>query len=142
MVCVPIHGGTEAPRIARQAVLCRLDGQVAAEIAQDAALLVSELVTNSLLHADLGVDDTVLVELALNEACLAITVTDPGSHGLPHLLPLDSGRPHGFGLRLLNDISSRWGVRLHPGALQVWCELALGESGKDRSEAQPPARDR
>lgn len=124
---MPIRGDTEAPRTARNAVLSRLEGRVTDEIACDIALVVGELVTNSVLHADLRTDDTVLVEIALGDDQLAITVTDPGSADLvPRLLPPDPTRPHGFGLHLVNDISASWGVRRNPGVTQVWCELALG----------------
>src|ERR1700692_2966885 len=121
MISLLVHGSTEAPRIARHAVLSRLEGWVTEETAQDAALVVSELVTNSVLHADLGADDMVQVEIVLGDDQLAITVTDPGSYLVPRLLPRDPTRPYGFGLHLVNDISTGWGVRRNPGALQVWC---------------------
>jgi anti-sigma regulatory factor (Ser/Thr protein kinase) len=123
---MPIDGNPEAPRIARKAVLSRLEGRVTDETAGDIALVVSELVTNSVLHADLGAHDTVLVEIALGDDRLMITVTDPGSDFVPRLLPRDPTRPHGFGLHLVDDVAARWGVRRDPGATQVWCELALG----------------
>jgi two-component sensor histidine kinase len=133
VISLPICGGAAAPRTARHAVLSRLDGWVTDEMAQDAALVVSELVTNSVLHAELDADDTVLVELALDEDQLAITVTDPGS-GVPRLLRRDPGTSHGFGLRLVNDISTSWGVRRKAESLQVWCEFALGGRGLDGAD--------
>jgi anti-sigma regulatory factor (Ser/Thr protein kinase) len=100
--------------------------------------VVSELVGNSVLHAGLDADDIVLVELALGDDRLAITVSDPGSDLIPRLLPLDPTMPHGLGLHVVDDISSSWGTRRNPGALQVWCELALGEFGSDRSKVLAP----
>jgi anti-sigma regulatory factor (Ser/Thr protein kinase) len=135
VISLPIRGDTEAPRIARNAVLSRLEGQVAAEDAYDIALVVSELVTNSVMHADLGADDTLLVEMAVGDDRLAITVTDPGSHLVPRLSPRDALTPHGFGLHLVNDISASWGVRRRAGGTQVWCELELGEPGPTRPES-------
>jgi anti-sigma regulatory factor (Ser/Thr protein kinase) len=126
MICVPVHGSTEAPRIARDAVRFGLDGWVSGEMAQDAALVVSELVTNSVLHAELDADAVVLVELDLGEDLLAIRVTDPGSDLVPRLLPLDPTSSHGFGLHVVDDISTSW-------------ELALGDFGPDRS--QVPGRE-
>src|SRR6202035_4966212 len=105
MISLPIHGSPEAPRIARNGVLSRLEGYVAEETAQAVALDVSEVVTKSVLHADLGPDETVLVEIALGADQLTITVTDPGSYLVPRLLPRDPARPSGFGLHLVNDIS-------------------------------------
>jgi anti-sigma regulatory factor (Ser/Thr protein kinase) len=126
MISLPIHGDMEAPRIARKAVLSRLEGRVTNENAYDIALVVTELVSNSVMHANLGADDTVLVEITVGDDRLAVTVTDPGSGLGPRLLPRDPVRPHGFGLHVVNDIAARWGVRRNPGATQVWCELALG----------------
>jgi anti-sigma regulatory factor (Ser/Thr protein kinase) len=71
-------------------------------------------VTNSVLHAHLGGDDAVLVELAFSDGRLAITVIDPGSDLVPHLLPVDPMPPHGFCLHLVNDLSTSWGVRRNP----------------------------
>jgi anti-sigma regulatory factor (Ser/Thr protein kinase) len=113
--------------MARNAVLSRLEGQVTEETAHDIAIVVGELVTNSVQHADLGTDDSVLVEIALGDDRLAITVTDPGSDVVPRLLPRDPMTPHGFGLHLVNDISTSWGVRSDPGCTRVWCELALSK---------------
>ena len=129
VISLPIEGSTDAPRLARNAVLSGLDGRVTDKTACDVALVVSELVTNSVLHADLDADDTVMVEIAVDDDRLAITVTDPGSALVPRLLPRDPTGPHGFGLHLVNDISAHWGVRRDPGTTQVWCELATGESG-------------
>jgi anti-sigma regulatory factor (Ser/Thr protein kinase) len=134
MISLPIHAGADAPRIARKAALSELEGRVTEHTASDVALVISELVTNSVLHAELGADDIVLVEIALGKDRLGITVTDPGSDLVPRLLPLDPTRQGGFALRVVNDISSSWGVRRNPGAHQVWCELALGEFEPDRSE--------
>jgi anti-sigma regulatory factor (Ser/Thr protein kinase) len=129
IVSLPIQGTIEAPRIARNAVLSQLDGRVTGEAAYDIALVVSELVTNSVVHADLSVEDTVLVEVAVSDDRLAITVTDPGSNGMPRLLARDPMAAHGLGLYLVDDISASWCVRRNPGATQVWCELTLTNGG-------------
>lgn len=127
VISMPIHGGPEAPGVARRAVLSRLDGRVTDETARDVALVVSELVTNSVLHAKVGEDDSVLVELAVVDDRLAIAVTDPGSKFVPRLVPPDPTKPRGFGLQLVDGIATCWGVRRSPGATQVWFELDLGE---------------
>jgi hypothetical protein len=43
--------GPEAPFLARRTVSCWLDGRTHAQLHEDACLLVSELVTNSVRHA-------------------------------------------------------------------------------------------
>jgi anti-sigma regulatory factor (Ser/Thr protein kinase) len=116
-------------------VLARLNGGLTDEAAYDIALVVSELVTNSVVHADLGVEATVLVELAAADDRLTITVSDHGSDLLPRLLPWDPTTPHGLGLHLVDALSASWGVRNLGGTTQVWCELALGESQFSRPGA-------
>jgi anti-sigma regulatory factor (Ser/Thr protein kinase) len=123
-VSLPIHGDANSPRTARWAVLSQLEGQTSDQAKHDIGLLVTELVSNSVRYADLGADDTVLVEVALGDDQTAITVTDPGSDSMPHLLPWDLARPDGLGLRLVDRVSISWGVRRSAGATQVWCELS------------------
>ena len=125
VLSLPIHGSTEAPRLARHAALSRLEQRVADDTAHDIGLIISELVTNSVLHSDLSADDTVLIEITVGDHRLAIAVTDPGSDSVPRILPRDPARSHGFGLLLVDDISASWGVSRSPGATQVWCELPL-----------------
>jgi anti-sigma regulatory factor (Ser/Thr protein kinase) len=127
MISLPIHGGTDAPGMARHAVLARLDGRITDEIAYDTALVVGELVTNSVVHANLGEEDTVLVEVAVLDDRLAIKVTDPGSDLTPRLFPRDLTKANGLGLSLVDHICLGWGVHRNPGATEVWCELGLGE---------------
>ena len=135
MISLPIRGSTEAPRIARNAVLSRLDGRITDETAYDIALVISELVTNSVVHANLGEEDTVLVEVTVLDDRLAIAVTDPGSDLTPRLLPRDLTKANGLGLHLVDQMCLSWGVRRSPSATKVWCELGLGEPVPGASEA-------
>jgi anti-sigma regulatory factor (Ser/Thr protein kinase) len=141
MISLPIHGSTEAPRIARNAVLSRLDGRVTDETARDTALVISELVTNSVVHANLGEENTVLVEVTVLDDRLAITVTDPGSDLTPRLLPWDLTKANGLGLHLVDHMCLSWGVHRNPSATEVWCELGLGEpvSGASELAREAPA---
>lgn len=90
-----------------------------AGLADDAALVVSELVTNALLHGGgcTGVD-TVPIDDGVR-----IEVRDGSS--LPPLL----GRPSdesltGRGLRLVASVSARWGADAEPGGGKVvWAEI-------------------
>src|SRR5581483_4850484 len=53
-ISMRIPGGNGAPTRARRSVRSQLDGHVPATTASDAELLVSELVTNSVVHAKVG----------------------------------------------------------------------------------------
>jgi anti-sigma regulatory factor (Ser/Thr protein kinase) len=125
-VSIPIQGGRGAPRAARRLVLSRLDGELADTRLLDVALIVSELVTNSVLHADVGLDQSLTVDLEMFGDRLRITVTDPGSPLEPQLVAPGPGTPGGLGLRLVDQLSTAWGVGHDPiGTTQVWCDLLL-----------------
>jgi len=121
-----IAGGKGAPARARRHVLAQLHAGVSSSRASDAALIVSELVTNSVVHAQVGADRAILLELSALEDSLRIAVIDPGSALEPRILPADPDMPGGFGLRLVHHMSSAWGVvRQAAGTTRVWCDLPL-----------------
>ncbi len=121
-----IAGGRGAPARARQHLLAQLDAGVSASRASDAVLIVSELVTNSVIHAQVGTDRAILLELTALGDHLRIAVIDPGSQLEPRIRPTDPDVPGGFGLRLVHHMSSAWGVvREAAGTTRVWCDLPL-----------------
>jgi anti-sigma regulatory factor (Ser/Thr protein kinase) len=84
----------------------------------DARLVVSELVTNAVLHARTPIEVQVLV----GAATLRIEVTDSGLDR-PHMwAERDRG---GRGLPIVEAIASGWGVVDHGSRKTVWCEIAL-----------------
>jgi anti-sigma regulatory factor (Ser/Thr protein kinase) len=109
-----------APREARRSVeLLRsgLDGRLVAE----AMLLVSEIVTNSVRHADLDSDDEITVRVRATASSIHVEVTDPG-HGFQ---PDNVGRGDaagGWGLWLLAKLAPRWGIEQND-VTRVWFEL-------------------
>ena len=80
-----------------------------------AVLLISELVTNAVLHGTGEIRLT--IEIHGEDARFA--VCDEGT-GTPVVRP-EPGPDGGWGLRLVGQLSSRWGVR--KGRTQVWFEL-------------------
>lgn len=124
-----IHGGVTAPLRARRAVLSQLEGTLTETRAADLALIVSELVTNSVIHANVAADQTLTVNCTTTEDRLRITVTDPGSRLEPHLRPHGHDTTGGCGLLIVDELSSAWGVGHDShGSTSVWCELLLGLS--------------
>jgi anti-sigma regulatory factor (Ser/Thr protein kinase) len=124
-----IHGGRSAPLRARRSVLLQLGGQLAEDRAQALALIVSELVTNSVRHASVGPLQSVTVECTTLPDRLRVTVTDPGSDIEPHLRSPDHVASGGYGLTVVDSLSSAWGVmRGRAGTTSVWCELPLDTS--------------
>ena len=70
-ISLRIRGGDDAPTRARRWVHAQLAGHIPATTASDAALLVSELVTNSVVHADVGAGRVLTVELAAHGRAIA-----------------------------------------------------------------------
>jgi anti-sigma regulatory factor (Ser/Thr protein kinase) len=108
----------KAPGAARHA-LRRLNGDLDPELAGDVRLLVSELVTNSLLHT--GTTNIVL-EVWASHDVIHVMVTDRGAGFVADRVgPGDA--TGGWGLFMVDRVARRWGVE--PGdATRVWFELA------------------
>jgi anti-sigma regulatory factor (Ser/Thr protein kinase) len=86
-------------------------------------LLVSELVTNSVRHAELGADDWIDLQVAVAPDAVRVTVTDPGGGFVPPARPPHPTDPSGWGLTLVQRIADRWGIS-SDGRTQVWFELS------------------
>lgn len=112
---------------------------VEAEALEDLRLLISELVTNSLRHAGLGEEDWVQLEVEVSDGAIRAEVSNPGEGfeaGLdagPVEQELDSpGRDSGWGLYLVDRISTRWGIAEdtpEKGSTGVWFVLAASTTG-------------
>jgi anti-sigma regulatory factor (Ser/Thr protein kinase) len=89
---------------------------------RDVQLLVSELVTNAVRHANLSSGDVIelVVELAAHK--LRVEVHDPGGGFVPSTPSPDPARPSGWGLYLVAELADRWGVDSADTTL-VWFEL-------------------
>jgi anti-sigma regulatory factor (Ser/Thr protein kinase) len=125
---IQIRGGVDAPRRARRWVLSQLGSHIAPTTASDIAVIVSELVTNSVLHADVGLSQTLTLELITLDDRLRISVIDPGSPFEPRILPPDHQRVGGFGLFLVSELSEAWGVALDgTGGTRVWSDTHAWE---------------
>lgn len=117
---------------ARRAVTSALDSWELPSLAPDAELLVSELVTNALLHAGTGIALT----LAVADGALEVGVADRSPEIPAPRIAGDSGTTTavdwrsegGRGLRLVELIADEWGVAVMPEGKQVWFRLGLDES--------------
>ncbi len=119
-----LERGSGAPRRARQEIGERLNGELGSARTQDAVLLVGELVTNSVLHADSADTHEIVLELIIGLDAVRVVVTDGGSATVPMIQPLDSARPGGRGLFLVDSLSDRWGMaREGTRETQVWFEM-------------------
>jgi anti-sigma regulatory factor (Ser/Thr protein kinase) len=104
-----------------RAALGTLDGTVDRAVLDDARLLVSELVTNSVRHA--GVADRVGLEVVARPDGMRVEVIDSGAGFEPRARDDDMDRIGGWGLHLVERIAARWGVEGRRPT-RVWFELA------------------
>ena len=112
----------EAASKAREA-LEQLEDHIEDGVLQDMHLLVTELVTNSIRHADAQADEPVHVEVSVGGDRVFVAVEDGGRGFKPTPRSSDSPRDSGWGLHLVERLSSRWGVT-GDGRTRVWLELA------------------
>lgn len=82
-------------------------------------LLVSELVTNALLHAR----TEMVVVLARADGCVRLEVSDRSIQS-PVIRRYSLHAGTGRGLQLVGSVARSWGVRLENGGKTVWAEIA------------------
>lgn len=110
-----------APRLARQTLTeAAASADVEPRVVEDATLLISELVTNSLRHGS-GEQVRVIVEVAEHGA-MRCEVVDDGHGFVPQARDAESLAPGGWGLGLVESMADAWGVR--EGSTHVWFELS------------------
>jgi CheY-like chemotaxis protein len=88
------------------------------ELVSSIELLVSELVTNAVLHAS----SAARLDVHVTAANIRVEVFDDDAT-LPELQPPDSLRSSGRGLQLVDAIASRWGSEAQLTGKVVWFEM-------------------
>jgi anti-sigma regulatory factor (Ser/Thr protein kinase) len=114
--------GPAAAATARATLTRWLAGHVPGDVLEDARLLASELVTNTVGHADLPDEASLRLAVQLRDGALRVEVRDPGTTGAVAPREPDRERGGGFGLHLVDLIASRWGVN-RTGGTHVWFEV-------------------
>jgi anti-sigma regulatory factor (Ser/Thr protein kinase) len=103
-----------APSIARHRTAAAVDHLLSDRRRADLALLVSEVVSNAVLH---GEGDIMLI-VGTHSDLVRIEVRD-GNPELPQTTA-STGAHGGFGLRLLSQLSATWGVDRRDDGKAVW----------------------
>lgn len=101
------------------------NGALPAGVREDVLLLVTELVGNAVVHADVGPDRSLRVELRRWPGRVRVEVVDPGA-SLPQVHP--GARPEGsegIGLFIVDRIADDWGVSRGASGTRVWFEIAF-----------------
>ncbi|MFF8321336.1 SpoIIE family protein phosphatase [Streptomyces bobili] len=155
-----LAGSSLAPGAARDLVRTAFDEwtglglpcarELGGRLAEDAILVVSELVTNAVVHAgtDVGLVCRLEAEPETDTCAVVVEVTDrhpsraprDGSPDTPYETP-----EYGRGLRLVATLADAWGVTYRRGAKTVWARLParpVDEHGDSRepwdADSGPP----
>jgi anti-sigma regulatory factor (Ser/Thr protein kinase) len=113
----------EAPSLARAAITGFCENLTSAQpVLSTLVLLVSEVVTNAVIHPNLKEPAEIRFCARVADHGIRIEVTDRGSGFTPRARdPTQVGG--GYGLYLLSKVASRWGVERRNGTM-VWFEVA------------------
>lgn len=128
------HPGS--PAQARRLTRGRLTGwSVCEDTCDTAALVVSELVTNAIVHT---ASNQIVCELLDSDDLVRISVRDEGcAPGEPHPSPQRPEEEHGRGLLLVEAMCRAWGAQEQGPGLVVWAELPRAADPADAGSATP-----
>lgn len=111
----------DSVRAARRVAAGLLDGGSPRELAEDAAIVVTELASNAVLHASSGF--TLTISRSAGMVRIAVRDNSP-------LVPRDDDRPFdvavGHGLSVVAQLARAWDVEGLPDGKVVWAELPAG----------------
>jgi CheY-like chemotaxis protein len=110
-----------APK-ARRFVGSALENWGLGALEYDTSLIVSELVTNALLHAG----SAVRVTLKRSQQLLRVEVWDGSLDRVPDPKAPVELEEHGRGLMLVSALSRAWGIEPAADGKVVWAEVAVG----------------
>jgi len=109
-----------APGVARAFLRCATEEWgVDDDLAQDAAMVITELVANAVDHA--RTESTLSIGVAHEGLSVSVRDTRPGPVLRP--APIDPTAARGRGLQMVDALTTAWGVTLHAGGKTVWAVL-------------------
>jgi hypothetical protein len=124
-----LEHGIRAPGHARRWITERCHEWHCAALADAAALIVTELVTNVFLHARTDC----LIHATFDPPILTVTVTDWNNHGLS-APPPNAAAEEGRGLAIVAALADTWGIQHSDRTKSVW--FRLGNAGNATSNPQ------
>ena len=122
---------SQAPGMARRWLFASFAEELDSRAHEKAQLLVSELVTNAVVHGRGRME----IHAQLDRDRLLVEVIDEGPGFTPAVGERDPESAGGDGLRIVDEEASRWGIR--EGAAHVWFELRRHRPGSDRKVSDP-----
>jgi serine phosphatase RsbU (regulator of sigma subunit)/anti-sigma regulatory factor (Ser/Thr protein kinase) len=119
---VEVPGGRRASAVARRALDAALAEVASSDELADARIVVAEIVNNAVVHG--GAHDEaarVVMHVAAAPDALRVEISNPGA-GFEVRPPPPREEPGGFGLTIVDQLASRWGVD-DDGDVCVWFEM-------------------
>jgi anti-sigma regulatory factor (Ser/Thr protein kinase) len=116
-----VEGGSKAIPASRRTVE-GLNEYVGDECTHKLRLLVSEVVTNAVLHGGANAAVSLQLTMTVSERVIRVEVIDPGEGFEPEEGPPRTSRQvGGWGLVVVQELADRWGTSREPS--RVWFEL-------------------
>ena len=124
--------------VARQRLTADLDaaGVVDAAVG-DAVLVVSELLSNAIRHAQPLPGARVQVAWAVDDGTVEVAVSDGGAPTRPYPAHASVSALGGRGLDIVEYLARTWGVRADPQGLTVWAVLPAPAGAVQAPAASP-----
>lgn len=105
----------------------------------DAALVISELLSNAILHAYPLPGERLQVAWAVNGSSVEVAVSDGGSATMPHAGHPSLSAVSGRGLSIVTHLCQAWGVRTEEVGLTVWAVLPAPRYDHAAADGGEPA---
>ncbi len=106
---------------------------------RDAVLVISELLSNAILHAYPLPGERLRVAWMVDGTSVEVAVSDGGSPSVPHADHPSASSVSGRGLSIVEHLCQTWGIRTDEIGLTVWAVLPAprhdnGEAGADSAD--------
>ena len=93
------------------------------EVMDDAVLVLSELVSNAIRHADPLPSGEITVRWSVREDAVRLEITDGGAPTRPQASLAALSSLGGRGLQIVRTVSSQWGVTEDDHKVTVWADV-------------------
>jgi len=106
----------------------------------DAALVVSELLSNAIRHARPLPGSSLQVAWAVGDGAVEVAVSDGGAHTRPQQAHASVSSLGGRGLDIVEYLCRAWGVRTDEAGLTVWAILSAPLLRREEDAASTTVR--
>ncbi|HTU87152.1 MAG TPA: ATP-binding protein [Solirubrobacteraceae bacterium] len=107
-----------APAQARRIIAEELSSRLSDRLLNDVKLMVSELVADGVVHGSLRDSGPVMLDLAVNHDIRCRVLND----GPGFARRVEQAGRHASGLRVVEQLSDRWGMQSSSHRTEVWFE--------------------